>query len=176
MRLYHCVTALICLLDLVAAIVWAQSRLSEEDVVSALQGKPPAVAPGQLVGMALHVTFPPQTSASVEGAWAPSGGSSRADEAFYKTLIPLARALEAEVVRGSRFVVRVRPSLQLPFELADRLGRQLADTVEHFLITHFAIPRERLSWQMSLPNSTAAGLGVPPLGPQRWRLEVLQQE
>jgi hypothetical protein len=167
---------MICLLDLVAAIVWAQTRLSEEDVVSALQGKPPAVAPGQPVGIALHVTFPPQTSTSVEGTWALSGGNSRADEAFYKTLIPLARALEAEVLRGSRFVVKVRPSLQLPLEHANRLGRQLADTVEHFLTTYFAIPRERLSWQISLPNSTAAELGVPPLRPQHWRLEVLQQE
>jgi hypothetical protein len=157
-------------------MVWAQDRVTEEDVVSSLNGKPRVAAPGRPLGVALHVTFSPQTAADAEGNRALSGGPLQADEALYKTLIPLARALEAEVFRSARFVIRVVPNSPLPVEHANRFGQQLADRVEHFLTTYFALPRERLSLQVALPHSMAEEPGAPSPSLQRWRLEVFRQE
>ena len=172
----HGVTVLLGVLCLAVAMVWAQDRITEEDVVSALNGKPSVAASGQPLGVALHVTFSPQTAVDAKGNAAVSGGILQADEALYKPLIPLARALEAEVIRGSHFVMRVAPTSSLPVEDANTLGQQPADKVEHFLITYFAIPRERLSLQVALTDSPAEGPGAPLHGPQRWRLEVFRQE
>ena len=173
---HHGVTVLLGVLCLAVAMVWAQDRINEEDVVSALNGKPRPAASGQPLGVALHVTVSLQTAAEAKGIAAMSDGILQADEALYKILIPLARAMEAEVVRGSRFVMRVRPTVPLPVEDANTLGQQLTDRVEHFLTTYFAIPHERLSLQVAPPDATAEGPGAPLHGPQRWRLEVFRQE
>jgi hypothetical protein len=159
-----------------ATMVWAQDRFTEEDVINTLNGKPRMAAPGYAVGVALHVTFSPQAAADTPAKRAMTGGNPQADETLYKALIPLARALEAEMVRGSRYIVRLVPDSSLPTEYANRLGQQLADTIEDFFTTYFAVPRGRLSLQTALPSSTAVGPGAPPQGPQRWRLEVLRQE
>jgi hypothetical protein len=157
-------------------MVWAQDRITEEEVVSALNGKPHMAAPGQPLGVALHVTFSPQTAAEAKGNAGMSDGILQAGEALYKTLIPLARAMEAEVIRGSRFVMRVAPTSSLPIEDANTLGQQLADRLEHFLTTYFAIPHERLSLQVAPRDATAEGPGAPLHGPQRWRIAVFRQE
>jgi len=172
----HRVTLLTGVLCLVVGLVWAQDRITEEDVVSALYGKPPMAAPGHRLGVALHVTFSPQTADGAKGNRALSGDILQAHAALYKTLIPLARALEGEVVRGSRFAIRVGPNVPLPVEDAQQLGQQLTDRVEHFLTTYFAIPREWLSLQVALPPLTEEAASVPPQGLQRWRLEVFRQE
>jgi hypothetical protein len=172
----HGITVLLGVLCLAVALGWAQDRITEEDVVSALNGKPRSAAPGQPLGVALHVTVLPQTAAEGEGNAAMSDGIRQADEALYKTLIPLARAIEAEVLRGARFVIKLRPDNALPVEAAHLLGHQLAEKVEHFLSTSFAIPRERLSLQIAVPDSPAEGPGAPLHGPQRWRLAVFRQE
>jgi hypothetical protein len=140
-----------------------------------VNGKPRTAAPGHPLGVALHVTFSPQTASGAKGNHALSGDNPQANEAVYKTLIPLARVLEAEVVRGSRFVMRVGPNFPLPVKDANGLGQHLANTIEHFLTTYFAIPREQLSLQVAPTHSTAEGPGAPPQGAQRWRLEVFRQ-
>ena len=61
------------------------------------------------------------------------------EETLYKTLIPLARALEAGALRGSLYALRVVPTSPVPVEQANRLGQQLADTVERFLTTYSAL-------------------------------------
>jgi hypothetical protein len=169
------ITILIGVLGL-AAMIWAQDRITEEDVVSVLDGKPRTAAPGHPLGVALHVTFSPQTAAGAKGKRPLSGGNPQVNESLYKTLIPLAWVLEAEMVRGSRFVVRVGPTFPLPVEDANVLGWHLANTVEHFLTTYFAIPRERLSLQVAPIHSRAEEPSASPQRPQRWRLEVFRQE
>jgi hypothetical protein len=176
MRLHHRITVLMGVFCLGAPMGWAQDRITEADVVSTLNGKPHVAAPGRPLGVALHVTFASQTGAEAEGNRALGGGPLQADEALYKTLIPLARALEAEVFRSVRFVIRVVPNSPFPVEHANRFGQQLADRVEHFLTTYFTLPRERLSVQVALPHSMAVEPGAPPQGLQRWRLEVFRQE
>jgi hypothetical protein len=140
-----------------------------------MNGKPQA-APGQPLGIALHVTFSPRTDDDARGNLPLSGSRPQTDEALYKSLIPLGRALEAKAFSETRFVIRMVPNSPLPVEYANRFGQQLADKVEHFLTTYFAISRERLSREVSLTQSTAEGLGVPAQGLQRWRLEVFRQE
>jgi hypothetical protein len=171
----HGITLLTGVLCLVVAMAWAQDRITEEDVVRALNGKPHTAAPGQRLGVALHVTFSPQ-AAGAKGNHALTGDTLQANEVLYKTLIPLARALEGEVVRGSRFVIRAEPNSPLPVEDAKQLGQQLTDHVEHFLTTYFAIPREWLNLQVALPPLTEEEAKGSPPGLQRWRLEVFRQE
>jgi hypothetical protein len=170
------VTVLLSVLCLAVAMVWAQDRITGEDIVSAMNGKPRVATPSQPLGVALHVTVSPQTAAEGEGNAAMSDGIRHADEALYKTLIPLARVIEAEVIRGARFVIRIRPDNTLLIEAAHLLGQQLADKVEYFLSTYFTIPRERLSLQVTLPDPLAEEPGAPLHGPQRWRLAVFRQE
>lgn len=176
MRFHHRVTMLMYVLYLAAATGWAQDRITEDDVVRTMNGKPHTAAPGQPLGIALHVTFSPQTDVAAKGNLALSGSSPQTDETLYKSLIPLARVLEAEVFSEARFVMRVVPNSPLPVEHANRFGQQLADRIEHFLTTYFAISRERLSLEVPPAHSTPEGRGVPAQGPQRWRLEVVRQE
>ena len=176
MRFHYCVTILMCVLYLTAAMGWAQDRITEDDVVRTMNGKPHVAAPGQALGISLHVTFSPQTDVAAKGNLALSGSSPQTDETLYKSLIPLARALEAEVFSEARFVMRVVPNSPLPVEHANRFGQQLADKIEHFLTTYFAISRERLSIEVRLAHSTSEGRGMPALGPQRWRIEIVRQE
>jgi hypothetical protein len=103
-------------------------------------------------------------------------GDPQVAEGFYRALILLAPALEAETPPGSRYVIELVPTSVLPVEDASRLGQQLADTIEHSFTTYFAIPRERLSLHISRPHSTVEGQDVPSQGPQRWRLGVFRQE
>ena len=60
MRCRPLITMLIYVLYFATAMGWAQDRITEEDVVSTMNGKPHAAAPGQPLGIALHVTFSPQ--------------------------------------------------------------------------------------------------------------------
>ena len=53
--------------------------------------------------------------------------------------------------------MRVVPNSPLPVEHANRFGQQLADKVEHFLTTYFAISRERLSLEVSLTDVDGRG-------------------
>ena len=110
MRFHYRVTMLMCVLCLAAAMGWAQDHITEDDVVRTMNGKPYAAAPGQPLGIALHVTFSPQTDDAAQGNLVLSGSSPQTDEALYKSLIPLARALAAEVFSETRFVIRVMPS------------------------------------------------------------------
>jgi hypothetical protein len=175
-RVHHHVTTLLGVLYLAAATGWGQDRITEGDVIRTLNGKPYAAAPGQPLGVTLHVTFSPQANRAAKGSLAVTGASSQPDEALYKPLIPLARVLEAEVFSKTRFVIRVMPNSPLPGKHASELGQQLADRITHFLTTYFAISRERLSLEVPQTPSTAETLGVPAQGPQRWRLEVFRQE
>lgn len=59
MRFHHRVTMLMYVLYLAAAMGWAQDRITEDDVVRTMNGKPHTAAPGQPLGIALHVTFSP---------------------------------------------------------------------------------------------------------------------
>lgn len=172
----YSITVLLGVLCLAVAMGWAQDRITEEDIVSAMNGKPRVATPGQPLGVALHVTVWLQTAAEGEGNAAMSDGIRQADEALYNTIIPLARAMEADVINGSRFVIRVRPDTALAVEATNMLGQQLADRLEHFLTTYFAIPHERLRLQVAPPDATAEGPGAPLDGPQRWRLAVFRQE
>ena len=61
MRFHYRVTMLMCVLYLAAAMGWAQDRITEDDVVRTMNGKPYPAAPGQPLGIVLHVTFSPQT-------------------------------------------------------------------------------------------------------------------
>jgi hypothetical protein len=128
-------TLLICALSIATAIACAQGRISEEDVVSAGNGKPRTAALGYPAAIAIHITFSSRIAAGEGGNGALSEGDPQAAEGFYKTLIPPARALEAEALPGSRYVIELVPSTALPLEDASRLGQQLADTVEHFFTT-----------------------------------------
>ena len=155
---------------------WGQDRITEGDVIRTMNGKPYDAAPGQPLGITLHVTFSPRTNATAKGNLAVTEASSQVDEALYKPLIPLARALEAEVFSKTRFVIRVMPNSPLPGKHASEFGQQLADRIAYFLTTYFAISRERLSLEVPQTQSATEALGVPAKGPQRWRLEVFRQE
>jgi hypothetical protein len=85
------------------------------------------------------------------------------------------RALEAEVFRRVWFVTRAVPKSPLPSELANRLGQQMTDRVEHFLTTYFAIRRERFSLYATASHSTAAEPSAPPQDLLRWRLEMFRR-
>ena len=176
MRFHHRIIALMCVFYLAPATGWAQDRITEDDVVRTLNGKPCVATPGQQLGIALHVTFSPQTDVVAKRALALSGSSPQTDEALYKSLIPLAQSLKAAVFSGARFVMRVVPTSPLPVEQASRFGQQLADKIEHFLTTDFAISRKQLSLEVPLIHSTAEERGMSAQGPQRWRLEVFRQE
>lgn len=176
MRFHYRATMLLCVLCLAAAKGWSQDHITEDDIVRTMNGKPYAAALGQPLGIVLHVTFLPQVEDAAHGNLFLSGSSPHTDETLYKSLIPLARTLEAAVFSETRFVIRVMPSAPVPVEHADRFGQQLADKVEHFLTTYFAISRQRLSLEVHLTPSTTEGRQVPGQGPQRWRLEVLRQE
>jgi hypothetical protein len=126
MRHYHRATLLLCALSIAAAMVYAQDRITEEDVVSALNGKPRTAAPGHPPAIAIHLIFSPQIAAEYGGKGALSGGDPQAAEGFYGALIPLARALEAETPRGLRYVIELVPTSALPVEDASKLGQQLA--------------------------------------------------
>src|SRR5262245_57725304 len=110
---HHRVTVLTCALCLATAVVWAQDHITEEDVLSTLNGKPRSAAPGHLLGVALHVTVSGQQAAGDREKHVLSGSNLPVDEALYKTLIPLARTLEAEVFRGARFVMKMVPTSSL---------------------------------------------------------------
>jgi hypothetical protein len=176
MRLHRHVCIAVGVACLAVAMGWAQDRITEEDVVTILNGKPRVPAPGQPLGIALHVDFPPQTAGATEGKRAVSGGSPQPDEALYTTLMPLARAVEAEVFQGSRFLMKVMPKSPLPSAVAHSIGQQLADRIADFLTRYFAIPRDRFSLQISLPESTGTGSAMPAPGALRWRLEVFRLE
>jgi hypothetical protein len=165
-----------CVFSLAAAMGWGQDRITEDDVIRTMNGKPYAAAPGQPLGITLHVTFSPQTNGAATGNLVVTGASSQPDEALYKPLIPLARALEAEVFGKARFIIRVVPNYPLRGKHASEFGQQLADRIAHFLTTYFAISRERLSLEVPQTQSTAEALSIPTQGPQRWRLEVFRQE
>jgi hypothetical protein len=174
MILRHHIAMLTCVLSLTAALTHAQDQMTEQDVVSTLNGKPRVSAPGQPVGVAIYLTFSPQTTGEDQGKRASSGGHARANDALYRAVIPLARALEAGVATGSRYLMRLSPPPSLPAEQADRVGQQLRDTAAHFSTTYFAIPPERLSLQVVPPTSMAQGQTPPASELQRWRIEVFR--
>jgi hypothetical protein len=70
--------------------------------------------------------------------------------------------------------MHVVPNAPLPVARANRVGQQLADRIEQFLTSSFAIPRERLSLQVTRPPSTGEGPAAPPPGSLRWRVEVFR--
>lgn len=166
---------LTCALWLAPVLVSGQEQITEEDVVSMLNGKGRMGVSGRPIGVALHITVSPDMASYDEATRGPSGGASQADDALYKTIIPLARAIEAEVRAGSRYVMHLSPHSPLPPEEIDRMGQHLSDRIGRFFMTSFAIPPERLSLQVILPSSTE-GKTSPILGLQRWRLEVLRQD
>jgi hypothetical protein len=167
---------LACVLHLAAAMSWAQDHITEDDVLRTMNGKPYSAAPGQPLGIVLHITFSPQTDGAAQDNLALSGSNPHPDEVLHKSLIPLARALAAEVFSDTRFVIRVVPSAPVLVGHADKFGQQLADKVEGFLTTYFGISHQRLNLEVPLTSSTTEGLRGPGPGSQRWRLEVLRQE
>ena len=62
------VTLLICALSIAAAMVYAQDRITEEDVVNALNGEPPTAAPGHPAVIAIRITFSSRIAAGEGGA------------------------------------------------------------------------------------------------------------
>jgi hypothetical protein len=161
---------------LAVATGWAQDRITEADAVTLLNGKPRVPASGQPLGIALHVDFPPPTAGATEVKQTSSGDSQPPNEALFTTLIPLARAVEAEVFQGTRFLMKVVPKSPLPVAVAHSIGQQLADRIEDFLSRYFALPRDRFSLQVSPPESTWEGSATPTPGALRWRLEVFRLE
>jgi len=152
---------------LAPVLILAQEQITEKDVVSTLIGRGRIGVSGRSIGVALHITISPDTA---------SGGAPQSDDALYKAITPLARALAAEVRAGSRYVMHLSPHSPLPPEEIDRMGQHLSDMIGRFLTTSFAIPSERLSLQVVPPPPTAAGQTSPRVGLQRWRLEVLRQD
>jgi hypothetical protein len=155
----------------------AQDHITEEHVVSILNGMPPTMVPEHPPGFAVHVTLSPPLAGDITQERMTRGAKPPEQEALYKSLIPLARALEADVLRSSRYIVRLIPTTSLPIDQASRSGQHLADMVEFFFTTYFAIPRERLRLQVIPPPIlTVVGPAVTTLEPQRWRLEVRRQK
>jgi hypothetical protein len=63
-------------------MAYAQDRITKEDVVSALNGKPRTAAPGHPIAIAIHLIFSPQIAAGDGGKGALSGGDPQAAEGF----------------------------------------------------------------------------------------------
>lgn len=164
------------LLCVAAASGWAQDRIIETDVVTILNGKPRLSTSGHPVGIALHLPYTPMPSAKEGRQRAPNDDQLRADDLLYRTLIPLARALEAGAAHGSRYLLRLSPDAALPSSHSAKSGPQLLDAVARFLTTYFTIPPERLTLQLSLHPPTIEGQASPQSAAHHWRLDVLRED
>ena len=149
---------------LAPVLVSAQEQITERDVVRTLNGQGRIGVAGRPTGVDLHITVSPAMTGYEEATGGSSPDASQADDVLYKAIILLARALEAEVSAGSRYVMHLSPHSPLLPEEMSMLGQRLSDMIGCFLTTSFAIPSERLSLQVVLPPQMTEGQTVPRLG------------
>jgi hypothetical protein len=154
----------------------SQEIITEEYVVNILDGERKKAIAAQPPGYAFSLVYSPDSAKAVERGTARADKEGGRNEEFYKKLIPLARALESDVLRGVRFIIIVRPDPSNPEDRDESLSLRVAEEVKYFLTTYFAIASEGLSIKgvEGLAPSTPRVQGSAAT--RRWEVEVMRLE
>jgi hypothetical protein len=158
---------------LVALLPWSSlarsgEGITEEYVVNSLSSESRGFNAENPPGFAFTVALSPHNRAATTGGKRATNGESPLDEESYKKLIPIGRALESDPLEGFRYVIVVQASGRGAEDRDGRLSLQVAEAIQQFLTTYFAIALERLSIERmetpSLPGDSVAESRGPPLG------------
>lgn len=154
-----------------SAFVQSQEAITEEYVVHNLSGESQGAVLEAPLGFAFTLTFfPPINGASIAREQV-AKGKAGLDEEFYKKLIPIGRALESDALQDFHYEIAVRADTGAAADRASHLSMQVAETIQWFLTTHFAIGAERLSIIRPVAPSPISS-SVADSTTSRWRVEV----
>lgn len=162
---------------LIALLLWSSparsgEEITEDYVVHSLSGESRGFLAERPLGFAFTVAFSPHSGEATTGGKRAPDRKGLLDEEFYKKLIPIGRALESDALNGFRYVIVVQADARAAEDLDGRLSLHVAEAIQRFLTTYFAIAAERLSIErvdapLPMSSSVAESTGTP-----RWRVEI----
>jgi len=155
-----------------SAFAQSQEEITEEYVVHNLSGNSHGSILEAPLGFAFTLTFFPPSSGAPIARQHVAEGKAGLDEEFYKKLIPIGRALESDALQGFHYEIEVQGDAGAADDRARQLSLQVAETIQWFLITYFAIGAERLSIIRPEAASPRSSSVADSTTTSRWRVEI----
>ncbi|HXH12487.1 MAG TPA: hypothetical protein VNP04_22300 [Alphaproteobacteria bacterium] len=155
-----------------SAVALSQEEITEEYVVRNLSGESHGSVLEAPLGFAVTLTFNPPSSGAPIARQQVTEGNAWLDEQFYKKLIPIGRALESDALQGFRYEIAVEPEAGAADDRARQLALQVAETIQWFLTTYFAIDAARFSIIRPEAPSPRSSSVADSTTASRWRVEI----
>jgi hypothetical protein len=155
-----------------SALAQSQEKITEEYVVRNLDGDSHGSVLEAPLGFAFTLTFFPPSSGAPIARQQGTEGNAWLDAEFYRKLIPIGRALESDALQGFHYEIEVQADAGAADDRARQLSLQMAETIQWFLITYFAIGAERFSIIRPEAASPRSSSVADSTTTSRWRVEI----